>query len=149
MIANYKLVKLKSMYQVMVNKVRPDFRVFVDLLYGFGRNVDTEGNSCPVNSRTWTDLYIKDRESADPPIEIYQRDRNSGLFEVESASAELMELAAIYLFESCGKSMLFNNQPIYDDEKSKLQNKYSLELQRARRSIWHKSSNDNPYPNIS
>ena len=49
------------MHTISVIGDRPDFRVFVDLLFGAEHNVDSDGNSCPFNSRAWTCLYISDR----------------------------------------------------------------------------------------
>lgn len=54
------------MYTVTIVRDRPDFRCFLDLLYGTGRDVDTDGDSFPVSSRSWTYFYVKDRESEDP-----------------------------------------------------------------------------------
>ena len=58
------------MYKVRITNARPDFRVFIDLLYNRARDVDTDGDSEPANSRNWTNLYIKDRESNDSAINI-------------------------------------------------------------------------------
>ena len=58
------------MFIVKVNQSRPDFRVFIDLLYGYGHNVDTDGDSFRPESREWKYLYIKDRESDEPPVSI-------------------------------------------------------------------------------
>ena len=82
------------MYRVTVDRDRPDFRVFIDLLYGADRNVDTEGNSIPVNSRTWTYLYIKDRESDEPSMEISLNTGKPETFDVSSRAPRLQELAA-------------------------------------------------------
>ncbi len=86
------------MWRYLVKKPRPDFRVFIDLLYGFKHNVDTEGDSDFVASREWRDLYIKDRESNDPPVEIFSEEIEPLGFEVKSKSNRLEELAALYLY---------------------------------------------------
>jgi hypothetical protein len=135
------------MHTVEISKERPDFRVFIDLLYGFGRNIDSEGNSNPVYSRAWTELYIKDRESDDAAVEIFSTQEQPSIFTVSSSSCRLEELAALYLFLTCGKSIVgADSKPV---NISELKNKYSAELVRAANAVWHKSSPDLPYPNLA
>ena len=137
------------MYQVKVIGNRPDFRVFIELLYGFGRNVDTDGNSEPVSSRIWTDLYINDRESDTPSVEISASRDNIDIFEIKSKSAELETLAALYLFLYCGSFISFNGTELNQGELARLRTRYSVQLERVKKSIWHQSSDDNLYPNLS
>jgi hypothetical protein len=135
------------MYKVHVIGDRPDFRVFLDLLYDQMQNVDTEGDSIPVNSRKWTNLYIKDREGADSSVEITVSLENSNLFEIDSVTSKLEEIVSIYLFEYCGCSILHKNRTLGTQEIEDLKIKYSAALNRANLSIWNNSSHDNPYPN--
>lgn len=136
------------MYKVHIIGERPDFRVFLDLLYGRMQNVDTEGNSNPVNSRNWTDLYIKDREGSDPAVEIIVSVDNLNLFEIDSKAPELEKIVSIYLFEYCGCSISHKNIILSAQEIKSLKIKYSTALNRARLSMWHNSSDENPYPNF-
>ena len=135
------------MYRVTVNKNRPDFRVFIDLLFGTNRNVDTDGDSYTVNSRTWTYLYIKDRESDAPRIEIAECPDEPGIFTVNSASEQLAELAALYLFHYSGSSISKLALALDAEAVQMLTAKYFAELGNARCSIWHRSSDECPYPN--
>ena len=135
-----------TMHTIVVRRERPDFRVFIDLLYGADRNVDTDGNSYPVNSRTWTHLYIADRENNDPSVKISAIQEQPLLFSVESSSQRLEELAALYLYMTCGESIAESSQSLSSNIISSLQNKYRAELQRAKNAVWHRSSNDSPYP---
>ena len=137
------------MIRVQISGERPDFRVFIDLLYSDGRNVDTDGDSNLVWSRVWTDLYIKDRESSDPFVEISASSENPNLFEVISESERLEELASIYLFDYCGVSIEKDDKKFDAVEIDRLKDKYSDEINRANESIWHKSSENNPYPNLA
>lgn len=137
------------MHRVKINKHRPDFRVFIDLLYGNDRSVDTEGDSVPVNSRTWTYLYISDRESGDPSIELGASEHAPEVFEVVSESSQLEELTALYLYLSCGSSIASGERVLTETEVGRLRNVYASQLQRADKSIWHRSSNETPYPNLS
>jgi hypothetical protein len=135
-------------HTVRIDRERPDFRVFIDLLYGPNRNVDTDGDSNPVSSRTWSFLYVADRESDDPSVEIHASEANSAEFVVESGSSVLEELAALYLFLTCGESISSQDQAIDLAEIAALRDKYRVELGRAGASIWHQSSAERPYPNL-
>ncbi|MDP2596562.1 hypothetical protein [Alteromonas stellipolaris] len=137
------------MIKVLVREPRPDFRVFIDLLFGRGRNVDSEGDAFPVFSREWRDLYLKDRESEEPAVEIYAEETSPLIFEIKSESSRLEELAALYLYLYCGYSISKDKDYLADDIVSVLKDKYLRELEMANCSIWHKSSESNPYPNIA
>ena len=126
--------------RVSINKNRPDFRVFVDLLYGPERNVDTDGDSNIVTSRSWRYLYIADRESDDPSVEIYEGEKDPDTFEVVSESQELETLAALYLYLYCGASIKVGDVALNQQEIEKLKKLYASQLQRAENSIWHGSS---------
>ncbi len=137
------------MFIVRVNKSRPDFRVFIDLLYGYGHNVDTDGDSFRPESREWRYLYIKDCESDEPPVLITHSQNDKLEFEITSKSERLEELSAIYLYKYCGKSILKSNSPLKDEEIKSLISKYSININVADSSVWHQSSESNPYPNIT
>src|SRR5262245_33520654 len=137
------------MHRVTINRDRPDFRVFIDLLYGAGRNVDTDGDSIPVNSRTWTCLYIADRESDDPEVVIGPVEEGSNEFEVNSESPRLEELSALYLFLYCGSGILSSSGALGAERIRSLKEKYASDLERAQLAIWHKSTDEKPYPNLA
>ncbi|WP_248739025.1 hypothetical protein [Pseudomonas sp. MWU12-2029] len=134
------------MYTVTVVSERPDFRCFLDLLYGPGRNVDTDGNSYPVNSRSWTYLYVKDRESDDPYIEIEASEVDVSRFTVQSDSPRLEVLCALYLYLTCGGAISSSDQALDTAAIEILSDRYSAELSRAHGSIWHQSTDAAPYP---
>ncbi|HVJ97142.1 MAG TPA: hypothetical protein VNC41_09965 [Acidimicrobiia bacterium] len=136
------------MHYVEVIPDRPDFRVFIDLLYGHGRNVDTDGDAEPVSSRGWTWLYLKDRESEDPSVTISADEETPTSYRIESASVRLEELTALYLFLHCGRSIWTAERQLHDEEVDALENRYRAELQRALASIWHQSTLRHPYPKL-
>ena len=109
--------------------------------------MDTEGDSNPVYYRMWRYLYIKDRESEDPSIEIYSEESLPLIFEIESKSKRLEELSAIYMYNFCGTLIANENGTISKGEIDTLRKKYAKELSRASQSIWHQSSEQNEYPN--
>ena len=137
------------MHRVTIHQNRPDFRVLIDLMYGAGRNVDTDGDSIPVNSRIWTELYIADRESHTPHIQINASRSDPNIFEVKSESQELETLGALYLFLYCGISISDGSHELDQSEIQYLKERYAVQLQRAENSIWHLSSDQRPYPNIT
>ena len=137
------------MHLVRIDRDRPDYRVFIDLLFGRGWNVDTEGNSRPVNSRTWTSLYIADRTRGEPPVTLEASDADPQIFQVESASARLEVLAALYLFLCSGSAIVAPEGALDDKQQLALQARYSAELRRAADAVWHQSSDTNPYPNLT
>src|SRR6185437_10826617 len=135
------------MHTVHVISPRPDFRVIIGLLYGDMHNVDTEGNSVPVYSRRWTSLYLTDRESDDPCVAIEARD-DEAFFDIRSEDQRLEELAVLYLFQFCGDRIETDGRVIEASEIAALSARYSVELARAQQSIWHRSSESVPYPNL-
>ncbi len=137
------------MHLIRVDRDRPDFRVFIDLLFGHGWDVDTEGNSHPVNSRAWTSLYIADRTRGEPPVTIEASDDDPQVFQVESASARLEVLAALYLFPYSGSAIVAPKGSLDSVQQFALQARYSTELRRAADSLWHQASDSNPYPNLT
>ncbi|WP_457356353.1 hypothetical protein [Roseateles sp. P5_D6] len=72
----------------------------------------------------------------------------SGIFQVESASTRLEELAALYLFLCSGSAIASSQGPLGDAQRAELQAGYGTELQRAAKAVWHQSSDSNPYPNL-
>lgn len=135
-----------KIFKVTVHKPRPDFRVLIDLLFGEGWNVDTEGDADPVWSRDWRELSIKDRESDTPKLEVYAAADDPTRFEVRSDAALLAELAAIYLYSYCGEALELDGVTFGPDECARLIESYEFQLNRAARAVWHLSSGDNPFP---
>ena len=136
------------MHLVEIDRERPDFRVFIDLLFGPRWNVDTDGDSHPVNSRVWTWLYVADRTGGEPPVTINASEDDPRRFRVESESARLEELAALYLFLCSGSAIIGREGTLNGAERLALQATYSVELERAAKAVWHRSSDRNPYPNL-
>ena len=134
------------MHLVSIDRDRPDFRVFIDLLYGPDWNVDTDGDSFPVSSRTWTDLYIADRQTGCPPVVIQALNSLPATFSVESTSERLEQLAALYLYLYAGTAIEAAAGPLAEQHIAALKSTYARELGRASLSRWHRSSTEDPYP---
>ncbi|MCA8297678.1 hypothetical protein LGN19_28200 [Burkholderia sp. AU30198] len=135
------------MHTVKITRNRPDFRCFIDLLYGYPRNVDTDGDAYPVNSRLWTRLYLRDRKSDAPRVSIDPTDTDPAIFTVTSDAPELEELTALYLYLTSGDSISASENLLAASDIERLTEKHAEALQRADRSVWHQSSDEDPYPN--
>lgn len=125
------------MYWVDIKSDRPDFRVFIDLLYSADHPVDTDGDAETADSRDWNTLYIADRQKKEPVLRIYKQDDLPHTLIVQSESERQEELAALYLFLYCGKNIrctCTNNVDVV-----MLQQRYHIELERASKAKWHQS----------
>lgn len=134
-----------SVYTVTVVSDRPDFRCFLDLLYGPGREVDSDGDANPVYSRSWTFLYARARENEAPCVEIFASGAGDGAFTIQSDSARLEELAALYLFLTSGDAISCSGQPLDQAAIERLCETYSVELGRADDSVWHETYRSSQY----
>ena len=137
------------MFIVTIHKPRPDFRVFIDLLFGPDRNVDSEGDADPVWSRDWCELSLKDRESETPRLEIYAPDEAPTKFSVTCGAADIEDLAALYLYLFCGEAVSRDGKALSEAEIERLKQKYVEALDRAERAVWHLSGAEHPFPNLS
>jgi len=89
---------------------------------------------------------VADRETDGPSVEIHASADDAGVFVVESGSSRLEELAALYLYLTCGESIRSAGMAMGQAAIDVLADKYRADLGRANGSIWHQSSADSPYP---
>jgi hypothetical protein len=139
--------------KVNVNSERPDFRVFGTYFFGDDfHNFDSEGNSFPVSSREWTELYMKSRQNKDLWFDIGWINKVSTLIlEVTSDKIENVNIIAYFLAkETNGEIFDDTDKPIsLDTLKNKMGNfDLKARLLLAEQSIWRKSSETNQYPNL-
>ena len=141
------LKKREKHYKVKIIKNRPDFRVFLDLLDYLDKNSNGTGDSIPIYTRTWTEFYMEDREEPHYFIDIFPTDEDDSYFEIKSNNSDFAEMCSVYLYEYCGKSIETEGKKLSIQTISDLQDKFSVELTRARESVFHQSSENNPHPN--
>ena len=79
---------------------RPDFRLVIAFLWRDGQNVDTEGDSHHPASRTWTELYVQNREHKDEVVEVSQYQLPLVL-RIESEQQHLAARVAFFLATYC------------------------------------------------
>lgn len=136
-------------FLVTIHKPRPDFRVFIDLLFGPDRNVDSDGDADPVWSREWRELSLKDRESETPRLEIYAPDPEPTAFGVMCEQTDIAELSALYLYLYCGEAIARDGEALNKAEIERLKRKHMEALARAERAVWHLSGAEHHFPNLS
>lgn len=143
----------KFSLRVKVNSARPDFRVFGTYFFGDDfYNYDSEGNSFPVSSREWTELYMSSRQVKDLWFDINWINNNGMLIlEITSNKTETVNIIAYFLAKETDGQILDNTNNIVslDTLKSSMGN-FDLEkrLLLAEQSVWRKSSETNQYPNL-
>ncbi len=143
----------KFSIKVKVSSERPDHRVFGSYFFGEDfHNYDSEGNSFPVSSREWTELYMRSREVQGLWFDIcWVHKEDKSLLEVTSNKLENVNIIAYFLAKEANGVILDNTGNLVPIET--LKNKmgdFDLEsrLVLADKSIWRKSSETNKYPNL-
>src|SRR6476620_4718467 len=81
---------------------RPDYRVVISFLWSDEQNVDTDGDSYNPASRTWTYLFIRNREPEDETIEIGSIEDDPLVLEIESELECLAARVAWFLATETG-----------------------------------------------
>ena len=130
------------MFRLNTISRRPDFRVLIDLLFDPGRNVDTSGNCRFPEDQSWTDVFIRDRESNQPhvvayvPDEYWDDDDNClrELFHIKSEHQDSEEVVALFLYEFCGDTIWDDSGRLSELEIETLRKKHSEKLARAKNS---------------
>lgn len=138
-------------FLVVVVRPRPDWRVFLTLAYGAEADVDTDGDAMPVHTRHWSWLHMRLRREGAAHLEMERVNdaEDPRLWRVRSTDDALAEVVALYLFEACGSEIARGSVRIGPDALAKGRHRHADALSRARGSIWHRSSDRQPYPNLS
>ncbi|HKO77913.1 MAG TPA: hypothetical protein VJU52_11875 [Flavobacterium sp.] len=139
--------------KVKINSERPDFRVFASYFFGDDLyNYDSNGNSIPVTSRNWTELYMTSRQNSNLSFEIRPTDEDPLILEVSSEKAENANIIAYFLArETKGEILKDSNEIISLSSLIEKMGDFNLQerLSLADKSIWRKTTEANPYPNLN
>lgn len=140
-------------FYITAPRERPDFRTVIAFLWHDGQNVDTEGDSHHPASRTWTELYVQNRESKDQVVDVSQHQKSPLVLRVESERRHLAARVAFFLSTSCGGKVSDEPDGEYHSPDALLPlvgaDFSALEaFQRAAQSPFARSSFDNPFPNL-
>ena len=139
--------------KVKINSERPDFRVFASYFFGDDLyNYDSEGNSIPVTSRNWTELYMTSRQNSNLSFEIRPTIEDPLILQVSSEKAENANIIAYFLArETKGEILNDSNEIISLTSLIEKMGDFNLQerLSLADKSIWRKTTEANPYPNLN
>jgi hypothetical protein len=139
--------------RVRVNAERPDFRVFASYFFGDDlHDYDSDGNSIPVTSKQWTELYMQSRQQPDLSFNIWPVTKVPLILEVSSFIAANANRIAYFLArETNGEIVDDRNQPIPLESLLESLGEFDLEgrLLLADKGIWRQATETNPYPNLS
>jgi hypothetical protein len=80
--------------------VKPDFRLVITFLWRDLHNVDTDGDSYNAASRTWTELYVMNREDSREVVEVDEVEARR--VRVRSTTPWLAAAVAFFLAEEGG-----------------------------------------------
>ena len=141
-------------FLVRLDGPRPDFRTIIAFLWSDFQNVDSEGNSNNPASRTWTDLHLQNRENSEEIVDITKESTTPLILRI-SSPFKTMALGVAYflvhwasgdIYECESKTSI--NQKLVIDE---LESTFDLltRMDRAEKSIWNKSTIEDPYPNLA
>jgi hypothetical protein len=132
---------------------RPIFSTVIAFLWSDKQNVDTDGNAHHPASRTWTDLYVQNRDSIDEVVDVSPYQESPLVLGVESRYLYLAARTAFYLAKTCGGTVACELAGEYGSPDVLLPMMgadfdVALAMQRVAKSSFVYSSLDNPYPNL-
>ena len=143
---------LLSTLLIYIRQPRPDYRVVADFLFASQHhNYDSDGDSYPVSSRAWTELYLSSRVWKNYSVSICAIQHEPLILSVHSSRKSICYAIAYFLaLETQGKVMTAAGQQLsFQHLEQKLKN-FTLDrrLAIAKQSVWRQSSIENPYPNL-
>ena len=137
---------------IHIHAPRPDFRVVANFLFAsHTHNFDSDGDSYPVSSRQWTELYLSSRVWKNYTVSIYALQNEPLILRVHASRPSISYAIAYFLaLETQGQIFTPKGQQLslqYLEQKLK---NFALDrrLAIAKHSIWRESSEENPYPNL-
>ena len=140
-------------YFITAPRERPDFRLVIAFLWHDEQNVDTEGNSDHPASRTWTELYVRNREREGEVVTVSPHGESPLVLSVQSELRHLAARVALFLATHCGGGVSADSTGEFLQPDTLLQRvgadfDTSAAFRRVANSPFSRSSLDNPYPNL-
>lgn len=132
---------------------RPNVSTVIAFLWKDGQNVDTDGNAHHPASRTWTDLYVQNRECLDEIVDVSPYQESPLVLCVESRHQYLAARMAYYLATFCGGTVNCESAEEHDSPEILLplmgaDFDVALAMRRAADSPFAHATLDNPYPHL-
>lgn len=142
-----------TQFYVNAERERPDFRLVITYLWHDLYKVDTDGNSYNPASRTWTQLFIRNRQDDSEAIDIVPAIEDPLILLVESQKEYLAARTAYFLAE-------FMSTGIAETQDGPFRKPTTIQhalgagfdvteaMCRVQSSPFMESTLDNPYPNV-
>jgi hypothetical protein len=132
--------------------LRPDSRLVISFLWKDLHNVDSDGDSYNPASRTWTELYLANRECSSEVVDVAPVQADPLVLKIQSESQVLAHRVAYFLTrETAGEvgPTIGTSIPL-EELATQLGADFDLDcaLRRADHSIWRSATEANPYPNL-
>ena len=143
----------ESEFLVRITGPRPDFRTVISFLWSDFHEVDSDGDSYNPASRTWTDLYLENRENEHETVDVTKEEEEPLVLRVTSPSRSIALGVAYFLVHWASGEILDAESRMPIKEKvvtDELESTFDLltRVERAEQSIWNHSTLEKPYPNL-
>jgi hypothetical protein len=144
-------LKDKFIFYVLAPEDRPDFRQVMAFLWGEDQDVDSDGDSYPVSSRTWTELTLITRDDREEKFDVDPCGTAPLVLRVESDSHTLAARVAYLLAHHTGGEVGQSpSGPFYESASliAELGEDFDLDvaLHRFHTTKYARSTLANPYP---
>jgi hypothetical protein len=140
-------------YFVNAERERPDFRLVITYLWHDLFNVDTEGDSQNPASRTWTELYICNRQDASEVVDVTPAADTPLVLRIESQKRYLAARTAYFLADFMSAGVAESEDGPFLKPES-IQDSIGRDfdvveaMRRVQSSLFIGSTLDDPYPNL-
>ena len=140
-------------YFVKAERERPDFRLVIAYLWHDLFNVDTEGDSHNPASRTWTQLYICNRQDDSEVVDVTPANETPLVLRIESQKRYLAARTAYFLADYMSAPVAESEGGPYLEPES-IQDAIGRDFdvakakRRVQSSPFVRSTLDDPYPNL-
>lgn len=130
---------------------RPDFRWIIAFLWGDHHDVDTDGNSHQPASKSWTDLWCRERTPLGAEFEVSECCSEPLILRVSSSNAELCARVAAFLAIETKARLSSNSITGPEISLSELLDQigefcFEEGMARVRSSVYQTATPENPYP---
>jgi hypothetical protein len=142
-----------TQYFINAERDRPDYRLVITFLWHDLFNVDTDGDSHNPASRTWTQLYIRNRQDESEEVDVFPVCVTPLILRVESQKDYLAVRTAYFLAEFMRTGIAVSEGGPFLDSKTirdSLGRGFDVDaaMHRVKSSPFGESTLNDPYPNL-
>lgn len=136
---------------VLARGERPDFRQVIAFLWSEDQDVDSDGDSYPASSRTWTELTLITRNEPEERVDVDPCSDNPLVLQVVSEKRSLAARVAYLLAKhTCGAVGRSPDGPFDEPDSVKAEVGADFDLDAAQTRFYNtkyaRSTLENPYP---